>query len=73
MTPDMTMEEIYLAGLAALKRELGTVGMVRFLQFIDNGRGDYSKDRHQWLDGLTVDDIVAAIMRRREESGANEE
>lgn len=66
MTDASTMEEIYLAGLAALKRELGTVGMVRFLQFIDNGRGDYSKDRHAWLDSLSVDDIAAEIERNRE-------
>jgi hypothetical protein len=42
MTRDMTTEEIYVAGLAALKRELGAVGMIRFLQVIDTGRGDYT-------------------------------
>jgi hypothetical protein len=62
----MTMEEIYTAGLAALKRELGVLGMVRFLQFIDSGRGDYTKDRRQWLKDLTVDDIVAEIERTRD-------
>ncbi len=63
MTEGSTPEEIYLAGLAALKRELGTVGMVCFLQFIDRGRGDYSKERHAWLDHLTVDDIAEALRK----------
>ena len=66
MTRDITMEEIYTAGLAALERELGLLGMVRFLQFIDNGRGDYTNDRRQWLKDLTVDDIVAEIERTRD-------
>ena len=66
MTREMSMEEIYTAGLAALKQELGVLGMVRFLQFIDNGRGDNTKDRRQWLKDLAVDDVVAEIERTRE-------
>jgi hypothetical protein len=72
MTREMTMEKIYVAGLAALKRELGTDGMIRFLQLIDNGRSDYTAERHQWLSGLTVEEIAAAILRRRGEAPPNE-
>lgn len=59
----MTPAEIQSRGFAALARELGPVEYVRFLQQIMPGRGDYSKDRHQWLDGLTPDEIQAGIGR----------
>ena len=48
-TRTMTLEQIRLAGLEALARELGPVGMVRFLQQFETGRGDYSAERHRWL------------------------
>lgn len=62
----MTLAEIHQAGLAALARELGPVGMVRFLQQFESGSGDYSKDRHAWLDGESVASVVDAIRRRRD-------
>ena len=45
-----TMEEIRRQGLEALARELGPVGMVRFLQLFENGSGDYVKERHERQD-----------------------
>lgn len=57
----MTLEQIREAGLEALTRELGIVGMVRFLQQYEAGRGDYSTDRHAWLDRWTVDEIASVI------------
>ena len=27
---------------------------------------DYTKERHQWLDGVTLDELVAEIYARRE-------
>ena len=45
----MTLEEIRRQGVEALVRELGPVGMVRFLQQYETGAGDYSTQRHQWL------------------------
>ncbi len=62
----MTLEEIRLAGLRALSRELGTVGLVRFLQQFETGHGDYTMERHDWLDKDTVQDIVQQIRERRE-------
>ncbi|HID19554.1 MAG TPA: hypothetical protein EYP28_01230 [Methanophagales archaeon] len=47
-------------GTEALARALGPVGMVRFLQQFDMGSGDYTKERHKWLDGMSVDDILEA-------------
>lgn len=44
-----TLHEIQTKGLEALLRELGPVGMIRFLQQYETGHGDYSKDRHRLL------------------------
>ncbi|WP_302884592.1 hypothetical protein [Kovacikia minuta] len=39
--------------------------MVRFLQQLDAGSGDYTKERHQWQDGLDVAEIVAQVNAHR--------
>jgi len=64
----MSLEQIRVAGMEALARELGIVGMVRFLQQFETGHGDYSKDRHQWLDDQDLYTIVRRIRERREAS-----
>ena len=58
---EMTSEQIRSHGLEALRRELGVVGMVRFLQQFSNGEGDYSVERHQWLDHLSREEVLAQI------------
>lgn len=55
---ELTSEQIRRKGIEILAKNLGPVDMIRFLQQFELGTGDYSKDRHAWLDGLTVDDIV---------------
>ncbi|MFN4217937.1 MAG: hypothetical protein ACK4HB_01405 [Candidatus Bipolaricaulia bacterium] len=52
-------------GLEALAKALGPVGMVRFLQQFESGTGDYTKERAQWLDKLTVKEIVTEIKKSR--------
>ena len=64
-TPTLVMSDVRERGFAALQRELGSAGMVQFIQQFRRGRGDYSKDRHKWLDKLTVSDIDAAIKEYR--------
>ena len=61
----MTLHELRREGLQALLDRLGPVGTVRFLQQYDMGRGDYPKERHRWLDGVTIDEVVEDIERRR--------
>ena len=61
----MTPQQIRVAGLAALSRELGLVGMIRFMQQFEMGKGDYSKDRHEWLDQYSVDDIARMVRERK--------
>ena len=62
----MSLEQIRIAGMEALARELGMVGMVRFLQQFETGHGDYSKDRQKWLDEQDIDTILKRIREKRE-------
>ena len=68
----MTLEEIRLAGLHALSRELGAVGLVRFLQQFETGHGDYTTERHDWLDKDTVQDVIQQIKERRKASDGSD-
>ncbi len=61
----MTPSEINRIGYRALVEALGFDGAIRFLRQFDPGEGDYTNQRHQWLDKLSLDDILADIDRRR--------
>ncbi|TDA67460.1 MAG: hypothetical protein D9V47_10345 [Clostridia bacterium] len=54
----MTPNQIRQAGMQALAKTLGPVGMVRFIQQFDTGKGDYTRERGQWLGDLTIEQIV---------------
>ena len=53
----MTLEKIRRDGLGALRAKLGKAGMIRFLQQFETGDGDYSQERHEWVDSTSLDDI----------------
>jgi len=61
----MTPEEIRQAGLEILSRELGAVGMARFLQQFETGKGDYTAERRRWLGKKSISHIAREIARRR--------
>lgn len=54
----LTLEEIRREGTKALIDRLGVADTLRFFMQYEHGEGDYTKDRHQWLDSLSVDEIV---------------
>jgi hypothetical protein len=58
--------QIRQLGLEILSRELGPVAMIKFLQQYEIGTGDYSRERHQWLDKITIDDIAEKARRLRD-------
>ncbi|MBM4037713.1 MAG: hypothetical protein FJ290_04290 [Planctomycetes bacterium] len=60
----MTLDQIRRKGLCALHRELGPVGMVRFLQQFETGSGDYTKERHAWLGDPDVRVLAGEIRRQ---------
>jgi len=62
----MTLEQVRLTGLQALSRDLGPVGLIRFLQQFEMGYGNYTTERRGWLGDPTVQDIAQEIERNRE-------
>ncbi|OQA15466.1 MAG: hypothetical protein BWY64_02865 [bacterium ADurb.Bin363] len=64
----MSLDKIKQLGIQALLKELGPVGMVRFLQQFNTGYGDYSVERHNWLKDCTVESLVEDIKKMRAES-----
>jgi hypothetical protein len=62
----MTPLEINRLGYQALTDALGFDGMIRFLRQFELGYGDYTKERHQWLDKFTVEDIFNLAQEQRE-------
>ena len=62
---DMTQEEILQAGMNALEEKLGPVDFIKFWQFLEEGRGDYTKERKKLLKKYTSEDIIHAIYENR--------
>ncbi len=60
-----TMQDIRREGLQALLDRLGPSGTIRFLQQYELGRGDYTRERQQWLGDLSIDEAVKDIQQRR--------
>lgn len=56
------------AGLDALERELGLVGMIRFIQQISPGKGDYTAERQQ-PDKVDFDEFRATLASMRAAEG----
>jgi hypothetical protein len=60
-----TPAELRRAGIDALVRALGPVGMARFLQQFDLGHGDYTAERDQILGNPTVEELMDELQRGR--------
>ena len=58
----MTLEQIRQKGLDVLRRELGPVDMIRFMQQFENGSGDYATERHAWVDATSLDDLRGQLL-----------
>ena len=63
----MTPIELYRKGFKALVDALGYVDAIRFIRQFNDGSGDYTQERHQWLDPLTMDEILADIEQRQDD------
>ncbi|NER21984.1 MAG: hypothetical protein F6J96_15060 [Symploca sp. SIO1C2] len=61
----MTPVELNQKGFEALVVALGYVDAVRFIKQFDSGTGNYTKDRHQWLDTLSLEDIWAELQEQQ--------
>ncbi len=56
-----THNEIIKQGYDALIKSLGVADAIRFIQYLSPGKGDYTKERHQWLDNKTLADVFAEM------------
>lgn len=65
MSRTMSMPEIRKVGIEALLERLGPEGTLRFLQQYNPGQGDYTAERHAWLDALTLEEIENSIRQRQ--------
>lgn len=61
----MTPIELYRKGFKALVDALGYADAIRFIRQFDSGSGDYTTERHQWLDSLTMDEILVDLEQRQ--------
>jgi hypothetical protein len=70
MTPieEMTDEQFEKHALDILSRELGPLGMARYLRIHGASAGDYTRDRRTWLGHLTIDQIIEAAKKLEAES-----
>ncbi len=64
---DMPDAEVYELGLGVLLDKLGHAGAIRFLQQCEPATGDYTVERHKWLDDLDMETIIRGIRELREE------
>jgi hypothetical protein len=60
----MSDQDFERHALAILERELGLDGLARFLRVYRSGSGDYTRDRHRWFEGATIQQIMAEVERR---------
>ena len=58
--------ELTRKGFKSLINTLGYVDAIRFLRQFDNGSGDYTQERHEWLDKLSRDEIIRDIQQRQQ-------
>ena len=67
----MTGEQIRLRGLAALRRELGRAGLVRFLQHFETGSGNYTRQRASLLANLSMKELRSRARRSKKTTKRN--
>jgi hypothetical protein len=65
-----TLDEVRREGLDALRQRLGRADMIRFLQQFESGQGDYARQRHQWVDQVTLQDIENELARNGDSTSA---
>jgi hypothetical protein len=52
-------------GFAALVEKLGMADAIRYVQLYDQGEGDYTRARHQWLDKLTHEEVAGLMAKAK--------
>ena len=56
-------------GFAALVQKLGMAEAIRYVQLYHQGTGDYTRERHEWLDAVSHDQIANLMAEVEKKSG----
>lgn len=65
-----TATQLAADGFAALVERLGMADAIRYVQLYDPGEGDYTRERQQWLDQLSHEE-VAGLLAQAEKKRAS--
>lgn len=66
-----TQPEIIKQGYQALIDSLGIVDAIRCIQYFTPGQGDYTQERHQFLDHTPLEEILT-LMKQHQEDDSNQ-
>ncbi len=64
-TETLNPAELRAAGYKALAAALGPLGMARFLLQFEQGHGDYTRERSDWLRDQSIQSVTARIRARK--------
>ncbi len=59
-----TDRQLRLLAFQAIRKELGAAGLIRFIQYYEQGSGNYTHDRQQWQQCYTVDSLTQAMREK---------
>jgi predicted transcriptional regulator len=59
------VSEISRRATHILFKEMGVVDTIRFLNQFSVGRGNYTKERDNWLGDISMDDAIAQIKAKK--------
>lgn len=60
-----TQNEVLDRGYQALVDALGVIDAIRFIQHFSPGYGDYTNERHEWLDKLSMNDFLVEMRKHK--------
>ena len=64
-----TLHELNRRAHELLCKELGPTDYIRFFQQYEGGKGDYTRDRWQWLEGSSLTDITKEAQQLEQSLG----
>ena len=63
-----TQNQIIEQGYKALVDSLGVVDAIRFMQHFNPGEGNYTEERHRWLENKSINDVLGDIKQLGEDN-----
>jgi hypothetical protein len=66
-TTPLAPAELNHAAIRVLAESIGIVNTIRFINQFSNGYGNYTTERDEVLSAWSVDDVVSAIQKQRDD------